>query len=127
MSGTIRINSESRVAGTSCAPYLIAEIGTNHNRDLDIAKKLVIAVADAGFDCAKFQIYEPEEIVSPTVLAKDYGLDKFYGDISADDMFRNFLQTPKSWFPELNDLCRSLGIDCATTIHSLQGLKNIIQ
>jgi len=35
--------------------FLIAEIGINHNGDLEIAKKLIDAAADAGFDAVKFQ------------------------------------------------------------------------
>ena len=35
--------------------FLIAEIGINHNGDLSIAKQLIDAAADAGFDAVKFQ------------------------------------------------------------------------
>ncbi|MDZ7576945.1 MAG: N-acetylneuraminate synthase family protein [Candidatus Nanopelagicales bacterium] len=35
--------------------YLIAEIGINHNGDMDIAKALIDGAADAGFDAVKFQ------------------------------------------------------------------------
>ena len=35
--------------------YLIAEIGINHNGDLDIARRLIDGAADAGFDAVKFQ------------------------------------------------------------------------
>ena len=35
--------------------FLIAEIGINHNGDLNIAKKLIDAAAEAGFDAVKFQ------------------------------------------------------------------------
>lgn len=35
--------------------YLIAEIGINHNGDMDIAKALIDSAADAGFDAVKFQ------------------------------------------------------------------------
>ena len=35
--------------------FLIAEIGINHNGDIGIAKQLIDAAADAGFDAVKFQ------------------------------------------------------------------------
>jgi sialic acid synthase SpsE len=111
-----------RKIGTGCLPYLIAEIGTNHNQDIRVARKLVKAIAEAGFDCAKFQTYEADEIVSGNVRACDYGLEQYYGDISAAEMFEKYLKTPKEWFPELLDLCRQYGIDCATTIHGAHGL-----
>ena len=51
--------------------FLIAEIGINHNGDMSIAKKLIDASADAGFDAVKFQkrtidlVYTKEFLDSP--------------------------------------------------------------
>ena len=36
-------------------PYLIAEIGINHNGNMDIAKKLIDATNACRWHCAKFQ------------------------------------------------------------------------
>ena len=36
-------------------PFLIAEIGINHNGDLKIAKRLIDLAKEAGFDAVKFQ------------------------------------------------------------------------
>lgn len=102
--------------------YVIAEIGTNHNRRFDTAKEMLHALATTGCDCVKFQIYEPDEIVSARVRASDYGFDRLYGDISAQEMFERHLKTPKTWFPELRDLCHTLGMDFAATIHGSNGL-----
>lgn len=121
MKKKIRVNNKSLI-GDFTSPYLIAEIGTNHDQKLGTAIDLVIAAANAGFDCAKFQTYEPHEIVSGEVRASEYGLDKYYGDISAVDMFERYLKTPKSWFPQLKEVCQDYGIDCATTIHGAHGL-----
>ena len=41
-------------------PYLIAEIGINHNGDLQIAKKLIDAAFACGWACVKFQKRTPE-------------------------------------------------------------------
>ena len=41
-------------------PYLIAEIGINHNGDMDIAKKLIDATNACGWDCVKFQKRDPD-------------------------------------------------------------------
>ena len=51
--------------------FLFAEIGINHNGDLEIAKQLIDAAADAGFDAVKFQkrnidiVYSKELLDSP--------------------------------------------------------------
>ena len=102
--------------------YIIAEAGVDHDGNLDTAISLVEQAALSGADCVKFQTYEPHEIVSHLVMARDYGLDSLYGDITATEMFEKFLKTPKKWFPELKNLCRELDIDCATTIHGSDGL-----
>lgn len=44
-------------------PYLIGEIGINHNGDLQIAKKLIDAVFACSWDCAKFQKKNPDRCV----------------------------------------------------------------
>lgn len=51
--------------------FIIAEIGINHNGDLDIAKQLIDVAADAGADAVKFQkrtvdsVYTKEFLDSP--------------------------------------------------------------
>jgi N,N'-diacetyllegionaminate synthase len=45
-------------------PFIIAEIGGNHEGNIDYAKKLLIDAAKSGADAVKFQTYFPEKIVS---------------------------------------------------------------
>ncbi len=51
--------------------YLIAEAGINHNGSLDLAKQLILAAHEAGFDAVKFQkrtidiVYTKEELAKP--------------------------------------------------------------
>ena len=40
--------------------FLIAEVGINHNGDLNKAKELIAAAAEAGYDAVKFQTYKSE-------------------------------------------------------------------
>ena len=44
-------------------PFLIAEIGINHNGDLQIAKKLIDAAFACSWDCVKFQKKNPDMCV----------------------------------------------------------------
>src|SRR3989338_7294851 len=41
-------------------PYLIAEIGINHNGNLEIAKRLIDSAFACQWDCVKFQKREPD-------------------------------------------------------------------
>lgn len=43
---------------------LIAEIGVNHNNDMDIAAKLIDAAKHSGADAVKFQTFTAESLVS---------------------------------------------------------------
>jgi sialic acid synthase SpsE len=103
--------------------FVIAEIGTNHNRSKEKAIKMIEEIAKTKCDCVKFQIYEPSEIVSKKVMAKDYNLNKIYGNISAYQMFKKHLVTPKSWFPELKQLCHKNNMAFCATIHGDNGIK----
>lgn len=50
----------SRVIGGGRPAYVIAEIGLNHNGDVEIAKQLIDVAADAGADAVKFQKRTPD-------------------------------------------------------------------
>jgi N-acetylneuraminate synthase len=49
-----------RLVGPGESVYVVAEIGINHNGDLELAKKLMEAAAAAGCDAVKFQKRTPE-------------------------------------------------------------------
>src|SRR6267142_2804939 len=57
-----------RAGRSSMGVYLIAEIGINHNGSLDIAKQLIDAAAEAGFDAVKFQKCTVEKVYSQALL-----------------------------------------------------------
>src|SRR3989338_11472488 len=48
--------------------FLIAEIGINHNGDMEIAKKLIKAAKDAGFNAVKFQKRTINEVYTADYL-----------------------------------------------------------
>ena len=58
-------------------PYLIAEIGINHNGDIDVAKKLIKNAKETGFDAVKFQkrniykVYSREILDTPRETHRD--------------------------------------------------------
>ena len=50
----------NRMLGDGHPAYVIAEVGINHNGDLNIAKKIIDAAAHAGADAVKFQKRTPD-------------------------------------------------------------------
>lgn len=61
---TNSINLGSRIITPGCAPYVIAEIGVNHEGSLDQARRLIDLAKEGGADAAKFQSYKAETLAS---------------------------------------------------------------
>src|SRR3954468_14029515 len=67
--GTVKVGN--RLVGDSEPCYIIAEIGINHNGDIDLAKRLISVAVAAGCDAIKFQkrtvdvVYSAEELAKP--------------------------------------------------------------
>jgi N-acetylneuraminate synthase len=59
------IDLGGRLVGDGQPVYIVAEIGINHNGDLDIAKRLIEAACRAGCDAVKFQKRTPDLCVPP--------------------------------------------------------------
>ena len=56
--GKVRIGD--RVVGSGERVFVVAEIGLNHNGDLELARRLIDGAAQAGADAVKFQKRTPE-------------------------------------------------------------------
>lgn len=67
--GEVRLGTKALGDGHPC--YIVAEIGINHNGDLDLAKRLISVAVGAGCDAVKFQkrtvdiVYTAEELSKP--------------------------------------------------------------
>jgi len=55
----------NKPVGDSHPTYVVAEIGINHNGDLEIAKRMIDAAVHAGVDAVKFQKRTPEICTPP--------------------------------------------------------------
>jgi N-acetylneuraminate synthase len=86
--------------------YLVAEIGINHNGDVDIARKLIKAAVEAGCDAVKFQkrtvdvVYTAEELARPR--------ENPFGQTNGD--LKRGLEFGFEQFSEIDRYCRDLGI-----------------
>ncbi|TGK30932.1 N-acetylneuraminate synthase [Leptospira gomenensis] len=98
--------------------YIIAEAGVNHNGDLELAKKLIYSAKEAGADCVKFQTFVAEEVASARAPKADYQLKVTDAQESQLDMLRK-LELPRKSYPELMQLCKSIGIDFLSTPYSI--------
>ena len=62
MTATFRIGNKE-VSDDSPA-FVIAEVGHNHQGDVDKCKAIFAAAADAGADAVKLQSYTPDRFIS---------------------------------------------------------------
>lgn len=59
-----RVVLGSRTMTPTSTPYVIAEIGVNHEGSLDLAKRLIELAKEGGADGAKFQSYKADTLAS---------------------------------------------------------------
>jgi sialic acid synthase SpsE len=59
----VKINNS--IISNNSKPYLVAEIGLNHNNDIEIGKRTIEAAANSGANAVKFQSYITEEFIDP--------------------------------------------------------------
>lgn len=67
-----RVKIGQRYVGPEEPVFVIAEVGINHNGDVEIAKRLIDAAKDAGANAVKFQKRTTEEILTREGLDKPY-------------------------------------------------------
>lgn len=73
-----KIKIGDRLVGEGEPCFIIAEAGSNHDGKLDIAKRLIKAVKDAGADAIKFQTFKAEKLASPKYAKEMYkSLEKY--------------------------------------------------
>lgn len=94
--------------------YIIAEVGVNHNGDINLAKQMIDAAKDAGVDAVKFQTFVAENLVSSCAEKADYQKETTGSDESQLDMIKK-LELSFDDFSELKSYCVSRGLDFMST------------
>src|SRR5690606_36119110 len=99
-----KIGSALVGAGQPC--FVVAEIGINHNGDVELAKKLIDVSILAGCDAVKFQkrtvdvVYTAEELARPR--------ENPFGATNGD--LKRGLEFGKAEYDEIDRYCREKGI-----------------
>ena len=86
--------------------FIIAEIGINHNGDLDIAKKLIDGAVFTGCDAVKFQKRTIEKVYTKEELDKPR--ESPWGTTTREQKLG--LEFGKKEYDEINRYCREKGI-----------------
>ena len=98
----------SRVIGGGHPAYVIAEIGLNHNGDVDLAKRLIDVAAKAGADAVKFQKRTPE--ISTPEHMRDVPRETPWGTMSYLD-YRRRVEFGRDEYIAIGDHATMLGLD----------------
>ena len=99
---TIRIGN--RLVGDDQACFIIAEIGINHNGDVDLAKRLISVALAAGCDAVKFQKRTVEVVYTPEELAKPR--ESPFGPTNGD--LKHGLEFEQEDYEEIDAFCKSV-------------------
>tara|TARA_Y100001970_G_scaffold292087_1_gene431874 strand:+ start:6341 stop:7210 length:870 start_codon:yes stop_codon:yes gene_type:complete len=102
----VKINN--RKIGQNEPTYIIAEIGLNHNGDIEIAKKLIESAKNAGCDAVKFQKRTPELCVP--IEQRNIMRETPWGTMSYMD-YRYKVEFGYDEYTEIDTFCKEKKID----------------
>tara|TARA_B100000614_G_scaffold262339_1_gene295345 strand:+ start:1850 stop:4096 length:2247 start_codon:yes stop_codon:yes gene_type:complete len=100
--------------------FIIAEIGNNHQGNLDLAKKLIDQSIEAGVDCVKFQMRSMDQLYKNRGNSKDISAD--LGDQYTLDLLSKFQLSNEDLFSAF-DYCKEMGTIPLCTPWDLESLR----
>ena len=96
-------------------PVFVAEVCSNHNRDLGRCLAFIDKAAEIGCDAVKFQLFKMRELFAPEILAK-----------RADLRRREAWELPVEFLPMLAAHCHEVGIQFACTPFYLDAVEELL-
>jgi pseudaminic acid synthase len=113
----------NRMIGEGHPVYIIAEMGANFDGNIEKAKRLVDAAKECGADCAKFQSFIAEKIVSGKGFAsmKLKGVHGSWGR-PVEEIFKE-AEFPREWHKEIKGYCDKLNIDFSTSPYDFDAIN----
>lgn len=119
----MKIKIGNRFVGESEPVYFVAEIGSNHDGDLNRAIDLIALAAESGANAAKFQNFKAPSIVS------DYGFKKLDVESHQSTWDRTVYQVyqqasiPFNWANDLNENCKRFGLDYFSSPYDMDAVN----
>lgn len=99
--------------------YIIAEVGVNHNGDVNIALELIDRAKEIGVDCVKFQTFKAENIVTQKSPKANYQLNVTDATESQFDMLKK-LELKQADYHKLIERCKLNKIDFLSTPYNFE-------
>jgi sialic acid synthase SpsE len=109
-----------RGSGSGCwggptAPKFVAEVSSNHHRDLERCREFIRRSAAIGCDAVKFQLFRIRELFAAEAL-----------DYNPLLLKREEWELPVSFLPELSRCCREEGIEFSCTPFYLEAVQELL-
>ena len=109
----------------STNPYVIAEIGINHNGDISLAKEMIDAAKESGADCVKLQSFSVDKYISPIAGKADYQKQGQFSDKSQKEIIKSCEITLEQT-SDLFDYSKKEKIDFLSTPFEVWSLRELI-
>jgi N-acetylneuraminate synthase len=101
-------------------PYLIAEIGINHNGSIALAKKIIKIAKENNFDAVKFQKRDLEICIPENERLKMR--DTIWGEMTYME-YKKKIEFQKKEFDQLVKFCKKIKIDIFCSAFDINSLK----
>jgi N-acetylneuraminate synthase/sialic acid synthase len=112
MARSLVINN--RVIDDDSDCFVIAEIGHNHQGDMDQARQLIAAAAECGADAVKIQKRDNKSLFTPEIYNAPYDNENSFGATYGEH--RDFLELEPSQIAELMAFAREKGLFLFSTV-----------
>jgi N-acetylneuraminate synthase len=113
----VSLTINGREIGSGEPPFIIAEIGSNHNGSIDLAFRLIDAARECGVDAVKFQSWSKSSLISTAEYARKsrYSGDGGLGGLEQE--VERYQLTPAQHH-EIADYCRRAGVLFLSSVFS---------
>lgn len=103
---------------------IIAEVGINHNGDMELARDSIFAAAEAGADSVKFQNYKTEDFIANQNLLFEYQSQGKAIKEPQYDMFKR-CELTRDQLSYLKEQCELAGVTFHSTPTSIEGIRDL--
>lgn len=110
--------------GANQPPLIVAEIGFNHNGDVELARRMIKSAAENGADIVKLQTFIGGELISKTVKAMDP--DQPDQEIFLYEFFQRY-QLSRKDYETLFEYSRELGVPLFSTPFDEASLDMLVE
>lgn len=121
------VSIDNKIIGDGTGCYIIAEAGSNHNKDFETAFRLVDIAAEANADSVKFQIFSADTIAAKTKHPIAVIKDKFNAYGSTLHELYEKIETPREWLGEIANYCKKKRITFLCTPFDIDGVDQLME